>query len=98
MNSGFFSTEVGLFRALKDFLVQFGLAGDVALQKAFHELGNLKDDAPWLPLGPTGREINGECVRVLDHYLQFLIMLKMRGAQLKRLQSLPYHMYTTHFT
>ena len=27
VNSGFFSTKIGLFRALKGFLVQFGLAG-----------------------------------------------------------------------
>jgi len=59
VNSGFFSTEVGLFRALKDFLVQFGLPGDPAVLKRYHKMGNLVDDKPWLPLGPTGREING---------------------------------------
>jgi hypothetical protein len=39
--------------------VQFGLPGDPALLKKYHEQGNLIDDPPWLPLGPTGREING---------------------------------------
>ena len=33
VRSGFFSTRVGLFRALRDFLVQFGLAGDPAVHK-----------------------------------------------------------------
>eukprot|EP01038_Epipyxis_sp_PR26KG_P009265 gene9265-12481_t len=59
VRSGFFSTNVGLFRALKGFLVQFGLAGIPAVQDTFHRKGNLKDDPPWLPLGPPGREING---------------------------------------
>lgn len=59
VRSGFFSTEVALFRAMKGFLVQFGLAGDPTVQKKFHQMGNLVDDPPWLPLGPPGREING---------------------------------------
>ena len=59
VRSGFFSTHVGLFRALKNFLVQFGLAGDPSVQKQFHKMGSLKDDPSWLPLGPTGRKING---------------------------------------
>lgn len=59
VQSDFFSTQVGLFRALKGFLVQFGLAGDPAVQKQFHEKGSLEDDPSWLPLGPPGREING---------------------------------------
>ena len=65
VNSGFFSTEVGLFRALKDFLVQFGLPGDPAVLKKYHQMGNLVDDKPWLPLGPTGREINGTLLPVV---------------------------------
>jgi hypothetical protein len=60
VNSGFFSTGVGLFRALRLFLVQFGLPGDPAVLQAYHQMGNLKDDPSWLPLGPPGREINGE--------------------------------------
>jgi len=59
VNTGFFSTQVGLFRALNGFLVQFGLPGDPAILKGYHKMGNLPDDPPWLPLGPTGREING---------------------------------------
>jgi len=59
VNRKFFSTRVGLFRALRNFLVQFGLAGNPEVQTEFHKLGNLPDDPPWLPLGPSGREING---------------------------------------
>jgi hypothetical protein len=77
VKSKFFETGVPLFRALKDFLVQFGLAGhsscqllycaptdvwhvgDPDVQKIFHEKGNLKDDPSWLPLGPSGRIIDG---------------------------------------
>ncbi len=59
VRDGFFSSKVGLFRALKSFLVQFGLAGDPELQKRYHQKGNLRDDKNWLPEGPPGREING---------------------------------------
>lgn len=55
----FFSTKVGLFRALKGFLVQFGLAGDVDVQKSWNKKVWLPDDPSWLPLGPTNRKING---------------------------------------
>lgn len=59
VESGFFSSKVPLFRALKGFLVQFGLAGDPSVQEVFDKKGNLVDDPSWLPLGPTGRIVNG---------------------------------------
>lgn len=59
VKNNFFSTKVGLFRALKGFLVQFGLAGDPEVHKFYHQLGNLPDDPSWLPLGPSGRVVNG---------------------------------------
>ena len=59
VHSRFFETRVGLFRSLKGFLVQFGLAGDPNVQTEFHRKGNLPDDPQWLPPGPPGREING---------------------------------------
>jgi peptidyl-prolyl cis-trans isomerase A (cyclophilin A) len=59
VEDGFFSTNVALFRALKGFLVQFGLAGDPAVQRKYNSMGTLKDDPSWLPLGPSGRELNG---------------------------------------
>ncbi len=59
VKSKFFSSHVPLFRSLKGFLVQFGLAGDPAVQTIFDRKGNLQDDPPWLPLGPSGRVVNG---------------------------------------
>ena len=59
VRSGFFESRVALFRALKGFLVQFGLAGSKEAQQAFDRKGNLRDDPPWLPQGPPGRQING---------------------------------------
>ena len=60
----FFSTRVPLFRALKGFIIQFGLSSDMAFQKEFEKKyiggkGGLKDDPSWLPLGPTNRELDG---------------------------------------
>ena len=60
----FFESRVGLFRCMKHFLVQFGLAGDPALHNAYRKKGNLKDDPSWLPLGPTNRRRE-----VLSHQL-----------------------------
>ena len=44
--------------------MQFGLAGDPAIQSAFEKTmggsrGFLVDDPQWLPAGPPGRQING---------------------------------------
>lgn len=78
----FFSTKVPLFRALKNFLVQFGLAGDPKVQKAYHRLGNLQDDPSWLPLGPSGRKIN-KISRFQKGYLAYAGAGKnSRGTQL----------------
>lgn len=62
----FFSSEVALFRALENFLIQFGLAGDPEVQTTYEreESGgdpylNLPDDPQWLPRGPPGRSIDG---------------------------------------
>lgn len=56
VRTGFFSSKVGLFRALKDFITQFGLAGDPVVQEAYDngirkEPGEwgFKDDFQWLP-------------------------------------------------
>ncbi|KAJ1432710.1 hypothetical protein B484DRAFT_327133 [Ochromonadaceae sp. CCMP2298] len=58
VRSGFFGTEVGLFRALKGFLVQFGLAGVPLVQKEYRKM-RMVDDPQWLPPGPHNRQING---------------------------------------
>ena len=48
VTTGFFSSKVAFFRALKGFLVQFGLSGDPTVQKRFDERykngGRLRDD------------------------------------------------------
>lgn len=54
VTSGFFSSKVGLFRSMKNFLVQFGLAGDPAVQKRYHKV-RMMDDPSWLPFGPPHR-------------------------------------------
>jgi cyclophilin family peptidyl-prolyl cis-trans isomerase len=59
VQSDFFSTRIGLFRSMKGFIVQFGIAGDPEVHQKYRKAGNLKDDPPWLPQGPSGREING---------------------------------------
>jgi hypothetical protein len=51
VKDNFFSTNIALFRALKGFLVQFGLSGDPKVQHRYHTYGNLPDDPSWLPLG-----------------------------------------------
>jgi peptidyl-prolyl cis-trans isomerase A (cyclophilin A) len=61
---GFFDQKVALFRALKGFLVQFGLAGVPSEQVRYERdmldgKGNLPDDPQWLPPGPPGRIIAG---------------------------------------
>jgi hypothetical protein len=60
VKDNFFSTNIALFRALKGFLVQFGIAGDPEVHKRYHSYGNLPDDPSWLPLG---------CVIILFLYL-----------------------------
>jgi cyclophilin family peptidyl-prolyl cis-trans isomerase len=62
----FFSSEVGLFRAIENFLIQFGLAGDPEVQRKYERDAsggdpylNLQDDPQWLPRGPPGRNIEG---------------------------------------
>ena len=67
VESKFFSSKVPLFRALKGFLVQFGLSGDPAVQRSFEKMhmkgrGGLLDDPQWLPQGPPGR-VNQEGVK-----------------------------------
>ena len=59
VNTNFFSTKVGLFRALKGFLIQFGLPGDPEILKEWNAKGHLQDDPSWLPLGPSNRKVDG---------------------------------------
>ena len=72
VNSGFFNSRVSLFRSLKGFLLQFGLSDDPLLQAKWHrEKGSIKDDPPWLPLGPANR-VNAENVpRYQEGYVAY---------------------------
>lgn len=88
VTTGFFSSRVPLFRSLKGFLIQFGLAGDPAVQTSFEtsvlkgKHGNLADDPPWLPLGPSGRQVN-KVARFQKGYLAYAGAGKnSRGTQL----------------
>jgi peptidyl-prolyl cis-trans isomerase A (cyclophilin A) len=58
----FFDSGVPMMRALKGFIIQFGLNGNTTVQRAYEEqylgrrFGGLKDDPNWLPEGPPGRK------------------------------------------
>lgn len=49
VRASYFSSRVPLFRCVKNFLCQFGIAGQPGLGRAF---GSVPDDPPWLPYGP----------------------------------------------
>ena len=55
VRSGFFSTKVGLFRVVKNWIVQFGIAGDPAVHKFWRRRGSIKDDPQWLPMHQKGK-------------------------------------------
>ena len=59
VNTNFFESKVPLFRALKGFLVQFGLAGTPEIQRDINIKGWLIDDPSWLPFGPKFRIVDG---------------------------------------
>merc|ERR1712194_175896 len=48
VRDGYFSTKVGLFRCVKGFLCQTGIAGDPAVFKQWDEKGQINDDPQWL--------------------------------------------------
>ena len=50
VRGGFFSSRVGLFRSVKNFLCQTGVAGDPAVTKRYRALQNIKDDPQWLDM------------------------------------------------
>lgn len=82
VTSGFFEVRVPLFRALKGFLIQFGLAGDPKIQQAYNEKDWLEDDPSWLPFGPAHRR-HGERFRYQKGYLGYAGAGKnSRGTQL----------------
>ncbi|KAL7528608.1 hypothetical protein ACHAXR_002529 [Thalassiosira sp. AJA248-18] len=57
VESKYFSTKVALMRCIKNFLCQFGIAGDPSYNEPYIGKNNiLKDDTNWLPEGPTHRK------------------------------------------
>jgi len=57
VNSKYFSTKVALMRCIKNFLCQFGIAGDPSSNTPYVGKKNiLMDDTNWLPEGPTHRK------------------------------------------
>mmetsp|Transcript_36542 Transcript_36542/g.56137 ORF Transcript_36542/g.56137 Transcript_36542/m.56137 type:complete len:161 (-) Transcript_36542:45-527(-) len=69
VESGYFSSLVPLMRCVKNFLCQFGLAGDPAFTKKFN--ANIKDDPQWLPSGPSNRENKAGIKRFQKGYLSY---------------------------
>jgi peptidyl-prolyl cis-trans isomerase A (cyclophilin A) len=63
VESGYISTKLPLFRVRPQFLIQFGLSSTPSAYYNYKKIvlnGTwLRDDPSWLPLGPSGRVING---------------------------------------
>ena len=57
VEEGFFSSRVGLFRAVKNFLCQTGVPGDPAVHKAWRARGRIKDDPQWLDMKGARRPL-----------------------------------------
>jgi peptidyl-prolyl cis-trans isomerase A (cyclophilin A) len=53
VSSDYFMSRVPLMRCVRNFLCQFGLPGDVTLNKRFQN--SIPDDVNWLPEGPNFR-------------------------------------------
>uniref|UniRef100_A0A7S1U7Y9 PPIase cyclophilin-type domain-containing protein n=1 Tax=Phaeomonas parva TaxID=124430 RepID=A0A7S1U7Y9_9STRA len=47
----FFDTKIALFRAVKNFICQFGVAGDPKVQREWRAKGTIQDDPIWLEPG-----------------------------------------------
>lgn len=69
VRSNYFSTRVPLMRCVKDFLCQFGIAGDPAADRKFRT--SLKDEPNWLPPGPTNRENSQGVKRFARGYMAY---------------------------
>ena len=56
VSTKYFSSKVAMMRCIKNFLCQFGIAGDPSFNKEYiGPSNNLIDDPNWLPEGPTHR-------------------------------------------
>lgn len=88
VRTGYFESRVPLMRALKGFLIQFGLSSLQETQKDYETKylrgkGGLRDDPQWLPEGPPGRENEQGIKRFQKGYLAYAGAGKnSRGTQL----------------
>ena len=89
VKSGYFNeAPVPMMRALKGFLIQFGLSSSPETQKHYETTylkgkGGLKDDPQWLPEGPPGRQDEFGTKRFPKGYLAYAGAGKnSRGTQL----------------
>ncbi|KAL7486441.1 hypothetical protein ACHAW6_012045 [Cyclotella cf. meneghiniana] len=72
VNTGYFSSKVALMRCLRNFICQFGIAGDPTYNIEYNGSGkNLKDDPNWLPEGPSHRTNELEVKRFAKGYLAY---------------------------
>eukprot|EP00931_Biecheleriopsis_adriatica_P023154 TRINITY_DN14691_c0_g1_i3.p1 TRINITY_DN14691_c0_g1~~TRINITY_DN14691_c0_g1_i3.p1 ORF type:complete len:292 (-),score=50.82 TRINITY_DN14691_c0_g1_i3:35-910(-) len=59
VQSGFFTSKVALFRAVRDFICQTGIAGDPEVHKQWERKGKITDDPQWLDLSAPNRMKRG---------------------------------------
>lgn len=67
VRANYFSNKVPLFRCIKNFLCQFGLAGPPS--KEFDQ--RMPDDPQWLPAGPKSRVNDNGVKRFAHGYLSY---------------------------
>ena len=68
VSSDYFSSKIAMFRCLKNFLCQFGLAGDPKLNNRYK---TIPDDPSWLPLGRDHRQNEKGIKRFQKGYFAF---------------------------
>eukprot|EP00579_Thalassiosira_antarctica_P004845 CAMPEP_0201887768 /NCGR_PEP_ID=MMETSP0902-20130614/25816_1 /ASSEMBLY_ACC=CAM_ASM_000551 /TAXON_ID=420261 /ORGANISM="Thalassiosira antarctica, Strain CCMP982" /LENGTH=261 /DNA_ID=CAMNT_0048417799 /DNA_START=227 /DNA_END=1012 /DNA_ORIENTATION=- len=72
VESKYFSAKVALMRCIKNFLCQFGIAGEPSYNLPYVGKNNiLKDDPNWLPEGPTHRKNELGVKRFSKGYLAY---------------------------
>ena len=48
-------SKVAMFRAVPNFIVNFGVAGDPAIHRKWQQRGAIRDDPQWLDMSEEGR-------------------------------------------
>jgi hypothetical protein len=78
VNTHYFESRVPMMRAIKGFLIQFGLSSLPDTQKEYESTylrgkGGLKDDPQWLPEGPPGRQAEDGTRRFKRGYFAYVL-------------------------